>query len=161
MALEVIRHHRLLESSLAEKLGMPWDRVHDEAEVLEHHISRELEQRIADVLGSPGFDPHGDPIPDERLEIAPDDGVALTSVEPGSEVVVSRVSDSDSEVLRCSTSPGSGPGLTADDRGQRPAGGGSAGQLWAGVERMIAAAVAGADDRRPRIGLADGVRRDV
>src|ERR1700690_1534617 len=63
VALEVIRHHRLLERFLADALGMPWDRVHAEAEVLEHVLSEELEQLIAERLGHPSSDPHGDPIP--------------------------------------------------------------------------------------------------
>ncbi len=66
VALEVIRHHRLIETYLSEVLGMPWDRVHDEAEVLEHYISEELEELIAAKLGDPSHDPHGDPIPDQR-----------------------------------------------------------------------------------------------
>ena len=68
VALEVIRHHRLLELYLAEDLGVPWDRVHDEAEVLEHVLSEELEDLIAAKLGDPTHDPHGDPIPDANLE---------------------------------------------------------------------------------------------
>ena len=68
VALEVIRHHRLLELYLAESLDVPWDRVHAEAEVLEHVISEELEQRIDKALGFPTHDPHGDPIPDANLE---------------------------------------------------------------------------------------------
>ena len=70
IALEMIRHHRLLELFLAEVLGMPWDRVHAEAEVLEHHISEELEELIAAKLGEPALDPHGDPIPDRDLAIS-------------------------------------------------------------------------------------------
>ncbi len=66
VALEVIRHHRLLELYLAEALHMPWDRVHDEAEVLEHVLSDELEELIAAKLGNPTIDPHGDPIPKRR-----------------------------------------------------------------------------------------------
>ena len=69
MALEVIRHHRLLELFLAETLEMPWDRVHAEAEVLEHVISEELEGLIAAKLGDPTLDPHGDPIPSAELEL--------------------------------------------------------------------------------------------
>ncbi len=69
VALEVIRHHRLIELFLAEALEMPWDRVHDEAEVLEHVISEELEQLIAAKLGDPTIDPHGDPIPSAALEL--------------------------------------------------------------------------------------------
>src|SRR5437016_8637163 len=73
LALEVLRHHRLLELYLAETLGVPWDRVHDEAEVLEHVISEELEDLIAAKLGNPTRDPHGDPIPtrDGRIEEEP------------------------------------------------------------------------------------------
>ena len=63
VALEVLRHHRLIELFLAEELGMPWDRVHAEAEVLEHVLSEELEELIAARLGDPTVDPHGDPIP--------------------------------------------------------------------------------------------------
>ena len=69
VALEVIRHHRLLESFLAQALGMPWDRIHDEAEVLEHVISEDLEALIAAKLGNPTVDPHGDPIPSADLEL--------------------------------------------------------------------------------------------
>ena len=68
VALEVIRHHRLLELYLVRSLGVPWDRVHEEAEVLEHVLSEQLEERIAAQLGDPTHDPHGDPIPDANLE---------------------------------------------------------------------------------------------
>jgi DtxR family Mn-dependent transcriptional regulator len=68
VALEVLRHHRLLELYLAENLDVPWDRVHDEAEVLEHVLSEDLEELIARKLGNPTHDPHGDPIPDANLE---------------------------------------------------------------------------------------------
>jgi DtxR family Mn-dependent transcriptional regulator len=67
VALEVIRHHRLLELYLAESLDVPWDRVHAEAEVLEHVLSEELEELIAAKLGNPTVDPHGDPIPTADL----------------------------------------------------------------------------------------------
>jgi DtxR family Mn-dependent transcriptional regulator len=67
VALEVIRHHRLIEAYLAEALGMPEDRVHEEAEVLEHYISEELEALIAAKLGEPSHDPHGNPIPGPDL----------------------------------------------------------------------------------------------
>src|SRR5262245_25971171 len=100
IALEVIRHHRLLELFLAEVLGMPWDRVHAEAEVLEHHISEELEELIATKLGEPALDPHGDPIPDRDLAISADDSIPLTELEPGQEGVFTRVSDSDASMLR-------------------------------------------------------------
>src|SRR5919202_6430574 len=100
VALEVLRHHRLLELYLAESLGVPWDRVHDEAEVLEHVLSEELEELIAAKLGHPTRDPHGDPIPspDGRIDEAPTD--ALHDLEPGAAGVFVRVSDSDPEMLR-------------------------------------------------------------
>src|ERR1017187_7286759 len=68
-ALEVIRHHRLIEGFLADTLGMPWDRVHAEAEILEHVLSDDLEQLIATKLGHPAMDPHGDPIPSADLKL--------------------------------------------------------------------------------------------
>src|ERR1700761_1881574 len=78
VALEVIRHHRLLELYLVETLGVPWDRVHEEAEVLEHVLSDELEELIAAKLGDPTHDPHGDPIPtrDLTIEEAPTESLA-------------------------------------------------------------------------------------
>src|ERR1039457_5587300 len=69
VALEVIRHHRLLELYLVKSLGVPWDRVHEEAEVLEHVLSDELEELIAAKLGDPTLDPHGDPIPTRELKL--------------------------------------------------------------------------------------------
>ena len=83
VALEVIRHHRLIESFLAEALEMPWDRVHDEAEVLEHYISEELEGRIAEKLGNPTLDPHGDPIPTSSLDLATDRTVGARRARAG------------------------------------------------------------------------------
>ena len=100
IALEVIRHHRLIELLLAEVLDMPWDQVHSEAEVLEHHISEELEELIAAKLGQPVRDPHGDPIPDRDLEITIEDSVPLNDLEPGERGIFARVSDSDSSMLR-------------------------------------------------------------
>jgi len=100
VALETIRHHRLIELFLAEVLGMPWDRVHQEAEVLEHHISEELEELIAAKLGQPVLDPHGDPIPNRELAISTDDSVPLTELEPGEQGTFARVSDSDASMLR-------------------------------------------------------------
>jgi DtxR family Mn-dependent transcriptional regulator len=100
VALEVIRHHRLIELFLAEVLDMPWDRVHDEAEVLEHVLSEELEDRIAAKLGHPTEDPHGDPIPTAELELPERRCVALQDLEPGSRGRFARVSDADPEMLR-------------------------------------------------------------
>jgi DtxR family transcriptional regulator, Mn-dependent transcriptional regulator len=100
VALEVIRHHRLLELFLAETLQMPWDRVHAEAEVLEHVLSEELEALIAAKLGNPTADPHGDPIPSAELELAETPTRALDSLAVGERGVFVRVSDSDPEMLR-------------------------------------------------------------
>jgi DtxR family Mn-dependent transcriptional regulator len=100
VALEVLRHHRLLETYLAEHLGVPWDRVHEEAEALEHVLSEYLEARIAAKLGNPTHDPHGDPIPSAELEIAEGDTVSLAGLDAGARGHFVRVSDSDPEMLR-------------------------------------------------------------
>jgi DtxR family Mn-dependent transcriptional regulator len=100
VALEVIRHHRLLELYLAESLGVPWDRVHAEAEVLEHHLSEELEELIAAKLGNPTRDPHGDPIPTRDLTIDERETESLSALSPGATGTFTRVSDSDPEMLR-------------------------------------------------------------
>ncbi len=100
VALEVLRHHRLLELFLAEELGMPWDRVHAEAEVLEHVLSEELEELIAARLGDPTVDPHGDPIPTLELGIEERQTHSLDELAPGVAGRFVRVSDSDPEMLR-------------------------------------------------------------
>jgi DtxR family Mn-dependent transcriptional regulator len=123
VALEVIRHHRLIESYLADALGMPWDRVHDEAEILEHYISEELEERLAAALGDPSHDPHGDPIPDRDLALAADEGAPLATLEPGASGIFSRVSDSDPEMLRYLADRGIRPGAFVRVRERQPFGG--------------------------------------
>jgi DtxR family Mn-dependent transcriptional regulator len=100
MALEVVRHHRLLELYLMEALGLSWDQVHAEAERLEHHLSEELEARIDQALGFPTRDPHGDPIPTPELRLQSDDLVCLSDLAEGSMTVVRRVPDGDPELLR-------------------------------------------------------------
>jgi DtxR family Mn-dependent transcriptional regulator len=110
VALEVIRHHRLLELFLAESLQMPWDRVHAEAEVLEHVISEELEQLIAEALGHPTLDPHGDPIPSAELELHELETLPLERLEQGDAGVFVRVSDADPEMLRYLSERGIAPG---------------------------------------------------
>jgi DtxR family Mn-dependent transcriptional regulator len=110
VALEVIRHHRLIESFLADALGMSWDRVHAEAEVLEHVLSEDLEELIAAKLGHPTVDPHGDPIPNAALELEEPQTHSMESIQVGEQGVFVRVSDSDPEMLRylagCGISPG-------------------------------------------------------
>ncbi len=100
VALEVMRHHRLLELYLAEHLGVPWDRVHEEAEALEHVISEDLEARIAAKLGNPTHDPHGDPIPDATLVIDEGTSCSLADMQAGDRGRFVRVSDADPEMLR-------------------------------------------------------------
>jgi DtxR family Mn-dependent transcriptional regulator len=100
LALEVLRHHRLLELYLAEQLGVPWDRVHEEAEALEHVISEDLEARIAAKLGHPTHDPHGDPIPSVDLEIDEGQTQSLEALAVGARGRFVRVSDADPEMLR-------------------------------------------------------------
>jgi DtxR family Mn-dependent transcriptional regulator len=137
VALEVIRHHRLLESYLAEHLGMPWDRVHDEAEVLEHYISEELEERIATALGDPERDPHGDPIPDRALSVVDAPGVPLSGLEPGRAGVFSRVSDGRPEMLRFLDVHSIRPGVELQVVRREPFGGGLVVRAAAGVECSI------------------------
>jgi DtxR family transcriptional regulator, Mn-dependent transcriptional regulator len=110
VALEVMRHHRLLELYLVQTLGVPWDRVHQEAEVLEHVLSEELEELIAAKLGDPTHDPHGDPIPTRDLRIEEGQTQSLQSLEPGSRGTFARVSDSDPEMLRFLAERGIAPG---------------------------------------------------
>jgi DtxR family transcriptional regulator, Mn-dependent transcriptional regulator len=100
VALEVIRHHRLLEQYLSQALGLSLDEVHSEADRLEHALSEELEARIDSSLGHPTHDPHGDPIPDAELRISGRELRTLASLEPGDEATISRVPDDDDELLR-------------------------------------------------------------
>jgi DtxR family Mn-dependent transcriptional regulator len=100
IALEVLRHHRLLELYLADALGLPLDEVHAEADRLEHVLSEELEARIDAALGFPTHDPHGHPIPDAELRLDAVVRRSLLEVEPGEQTTVVRVPDSDAELLR-------------------------------------------------------------
>jgi DtxR family Mn-dependent transcriptional regulator len=100
VALEVLRHHRLLELFLSDSLGMPLDEVHAEADRLEHVLSEELEARIDAALGHPTHDPHGHPIPDTELRLDTAVRRSLSDLEPGERTTVVRVPDRDSELLR-------------------------------------------------------------
>ena len=100
VALEMLRHHRLIEQFLSELLDVPWDEVHAEAERLEHVLSEALEERIAVKLGHPTRDPHGDPIPGRNGAIEEHDGMPLGALAPGSVATVIRVPDGDAELLR-------------------------------------------------------------
>src|SRR5439155_8471861 len=106
VALDVLRHHRLLELFLAEELGMPWDRVHAEAEVLEHVLSEDVERLIAARLGDPAVDPHGDPIPTVEFGIDEPATRSLDELQVGASGRFVRVSDSDPEMLRYLTERG-------------------------------------------------------
>ena len=110
-ALEILRHHRLLECFLTEQLDYDWADVHDEAERLEHHISDELTDRIADRLGDPPVDPHGDPIPDADLSL-PEAGetVRLGDADEGDRVVVQRIRHQGDAELRYPSDTGVQPG---------------------------------------------------
>jgi DtxR family Mn-dependent transcriptional regulator len=110
VALEVMRHHRLLELYLAESLGLGWDQVHAEAEVLEHVLSEELEEVIAAKLGDPTLDPHGDPIPTRELTLPETGSECLYALEVGARGTFIRVSDADPEMLRYLAGHGIAPG---------------------------------------------------
>lgn len=99
-ALEVIRHHRLLEAWLVQTLGYSWDEVHEEAERLEHVISEDFEQRIAAAMGNPLRDPHGEPIPTADLKMPSDELTPLSSLRPPQTATIKRVKASDAELLR-------------------------------------------------------------
>ncbi len=123
LALEVVRHHRLLERFLADELDVPWDRVHDEAEVLEHVLSEYLEERIAAKLGDPTHDPHGDPIPTAELEIEEHETASLADLPDGARGCFTRVSDSDPAMLRYLGERGIAPGDRLEVVERQPFGG--------------------------------------
>lgn len=123
IALEVLRHHRLLETYLAEALGVPWDQVHAEAEILEHHLSEALEERISARLGHPTADPHGHPIPPRELTSPPPPARTLWDTADGEASTVDSVSDADPETLRYLGQLGIGPGTHARVNRRGPVGG--------------------------------------
>jgi DtxR family Mn-dependent transcriptional regulator len=111
VAVEVLRHHRLLETYLAQYLDYPWEQVHEEADRLEHHISEEFERRLAEILDNPRRDPHGDPIPGKDLEPPDQDPTTpLSACEIGDRVVITRVSDRDEDDLAYLADVGIMPG---------------------------------------------------
>jgi DtxR family Mn-dependent transcriptional regulator len=123
LALEVVRHHRLLELYLAESLGVPWDRVHDEAEVLEHVLSEELEELIASKLGHPTRDPHGDPIPTRDGRVTEQETESLEDLSAGTRGTFVRISDSDPRMLRYLSERGVSPGDSFEIIEKQPFGG--------------------------------------
>jgi DtxR family Mn-dependent transcriptional regulator len=100
IALEVLRHHRLIELFLSEELGVPWDQVHEEANRIEHVLSEDVEDRMDALLGYPTTDPHGAPIPSRDGTIDRRDCVRLVDLKPGQTALVAEVSDHDSALLR-------------------------------------------------------------
>ena len=120
VALEVIRHHRLLEQYLSQTLGLPIDALHAEADRLEHALSEELEAHIDRSLGYPTRDPHGDPIPGPDLKLVVTDATPLSTLEPGTKAVVSRVPDGDGELLRYLDSLKLTPGNRVEVRDSAP-----------------------------------------
>jgi DtxR family Mn-dependent transcriptional regulator len=123
VALEVLRHHRLIELFLATELGMSWDRVHDEAEVLEHVLSEDLEQLISKRLGDPTLDPHGDPIPTSTFDIEEPETHSLDQLQAGTAGRFVRVSDSDPAMLRYLSEQGISLGDRVEVSGRQPFGG--------------------------------------
>ena len=122
-ALEVVRHHRLLERYLADRLGLALDEVHAEAELLEHVLSEELEAKIDEELGFPTHDPHGDPIPDRELRLDNGESRSLLDLEPGTRGSIARVPDGDSELLRYLGELGLVPDADVEMLAQAPFGG--------------------------------------
>jgi DtxR family Mn-dependent transcriptional regulator len=122
-ALEVLRHHRLLERYLADRLGLTIDEVHAEADRLEHALSEELEAKIDEELGYPTHDPHGDPIPDRELRLRQRGQRTLADLEPGERATVSRVPDGNPELLRYLRELGLVPGSAIELVATAPFGG--------------------------------------
>ena len=124
VALEVVRHHRLLELYLVNMLGFPWDEAHAEAECLEHHVSEKMEARIDAALGHPTRDPHGDPIPSQDGAVAELSDMRLLDLELGKNAVIVRVSDRNPEQLRYLGGLGLYPGVAVIVRDKLPFDGG-------------------------------------
>lgn len=142
IALEIIRHHRLIEQYLAETLGLSIDAVHAEADRLEHVLSEELEARIDEQLGYPTHDPHGDPIPDAGLNVDRSPLRSLEALEPGEEATVRRVPDGDADLLRYLAKLALVPGGRVTMRRSEPFGGPLT-VLVSGKEHAISRELAG------------------
>jgi DtxR family Mn-dependent transcriptional regulator len=119
-ALEVIRHHRLLEAWLVQTLGYSWDEVHEEAEKLEHVISEDFEKRIAAAMGHPLRDPHGELIPTADLKMPLDASAPLSSLRPNQKAKIQRVKADGPELLRYLEEQGLIPGAQVDVRDYSP-----------------------------------------
>ncbi len=110
IALEIIRHHRLLETYLKEVMGYSWQKMHEEAEHLEHHISEDFEQRIDALLGYPTHDPHGHPIPTQDLSLVHAETITLAEAPVDESLVIHHVSDEDTALLHLLEQIGLMPG---------------------------------------------------
>lgn len=120
IALEIIRHHRLLELYLLEVMGYSWDEVHEEAEKLEHHISEQFEDKIAELLNNPTHDPHGDPIPTKEGIMPKMEDLPLTQVTRQDRYIISRVKDQEPERLRYLEKEGLLPGVELQVKEKAP-----------------------------------------
>jgi DtxR family Mn-dependent transcriptional regulator len=123
LALEILRHHRLIELYLARTLEVGLDAVHAEADRLEHALSESLEERIDEALGSPTEDPHGDPIPDSALRIVHSAARRLSDLRPGDRATVQGIPDGDGELVRYLAELGLVPGKPVELLGAEPFGG--------------------------------------
>ena len=144
VALEIVRHHRLLELFLIEALGYSWDEVHAEADVLEHVISEEFEERVAARLGYPVVDPHGDPIPAKDGTLIVIAEQSLLQLGVGCSATVTRVSDRNSAVLRYAGELGLRPGVRVTLIASEPFGGSlrvKVGKAECSIGRELAAQV--------------------
>ena len=119
-ALEVIRHHRLLEAWLVQTLGYSWDEVHEEAERLEHVISEDFERRIAAAMGNPVRDPHGELIPTADLKMPLDASLPLSALRPDQVATIQRVQASDADLLRYLDELGLVPGVQIEVKDYSP-----------------------------------------
>lgn len=111
ISLEIIRHHRLLELYLLKMMDYSWDEVHKEADKLEHHISEQFEDKIAELLNNPTHDPHGDPIPTKEGTLPKLEGMSLAKAQEGDKKVISRIIDQDPDRLRYLEKKGLIPGV--------------------------------------------------
>ena len=143
VALEILRHHRLIELYLSKALGYRWDEVDAEADRLEHVISEEFEDKIDEVLGFPTTDPHGAPIPTKEGDIERFDYQRLMDVAEGKSVVIGQVNDQDPEMLRYMASLGLRPGVEIEVRKKAPFNGPIEIQLSGGERQALGVEVAG------------------
>ncbi|HET8864922.1 MAG TPA: metal-dependent transcriptional regulator [Gracilimonas sp.] len=142
IALEVLRHHRLLELYLKEIMGYSWDEVHDEAENLEHHISEQFEDKIAELLNHPTHDPHGDPIPSKDGVMPEMAQLSIADAKENVSYIIGRVKDQDPELLRYLEKIGVIPGVKIKVLEKTPFNGPIKVELEAEKEQVLGQAVA-------------------